>query len=605
MRVLLRLLGYLRHHGRAVALAYLSLGGAIAFTSLTPWMLKHAIDSGIGGRSESALVFAALAILAFSAGKGLCAYLQSYLGEYLSQTVAYDLRRDFYGKVQSLSFAFHDQVETGQMMSRATVDVDVSRQFLSMGLLRAVYTFGLAVAIGVIMVTMSWRLAALVFLTIPVVGGLSAIFTRRTRPLWNQVQQQVGVETSVLQESIAGIRAVKAYGQEHRQYERFRGANWAVREISLRANRIAAFNQPFLLYVLNLISLAILWYGGHLVVGSALTIGTLVAFTEYQVQLAAPVRTLGFLLNLATRAASAGERIFEIIDRPSEVQEAPHARPLDAVRGRVRYEHVSFAYGSADRPVVEDIEIDAQPGQTIALLGPTGSGKTTILHLLPRFYDATSGTITIDGTDIKDVTLESLRRAVGVVLQDVFLFNATIRENIAYGKPGATQEEIERAAQIAQIHDFIVSLPDGYDTWVSERGVTLSGGQKQRIAIARTLLMDPKVLVLDDSTSAVDMETEYLIQQALAELIKGRTSFVIAHRLRTVKQADQILVLDGGRIVQRGRHEELVRQPGLYQEIYHLQLRDQEEADGRRQAAGGSIGRDALGRAPLEVATDD
>ncbi|HEX5503293.1 MAG TPA: ABC transporter ATP-binding protein, partial [Thermomicrobiales bacterium] len=585
MRVLLRLLGYLRHHLRAVALAYASLAGAIVFTSLTPWMLKHAIDAGIGGHSEGALVFAALAILAFSAGKGFCAYCQSYLGEYLSQAVAYDLRRDFYGKLQSLSFAFHDEVETGQMMSRGTVDVDVSRQFLSMGLLRSVYTFGLAIVVAAIMLTLNWQLALLVFLTIPVVGVLSAIFTKRTRPLWNQVQQQVGVETSVLQESIAGIRAVKACGQEGRQYERFRGANWAVREISLRANRIAAFNQPFLLYVLNLISLAILWYGGHLVVGGALTIGTLVAFTEYRAQLAAPVRTLGFLLNLATRATAAGERIFEVIDRPSDVQEAPHARPLGAVRGHVRYERVSFAYGGADRAVVADIAIDARPGETIALLGPTGSGKTTILHLLPRFYDATAGTITIDGTDVKGVTLESLRRAVGVVLQDVFLFNATIRENIAYGKPGATQEEIERAARIAQIHDFIVSLPDGYDTWVSERGVTLSGGQKQRIAIARTLLMDPRVLVLDDSTSAVDMETEYLIQRALAELIKGRTSFVIAHRLRTVKQADQILVLDEGRIVQRGRHDDLVRQPGLYQEIYHLQLRDQEDAVDSRQSS--------------------
>ncbi|HEU5327351.1 MAG TPA: ABC transporter ATP-binding protein [Thermomicrobiales bacterium] len=578
MRILVRLLGYLRGHLVAVTLAYLSLAGAVVFTSLTPWMIKHAIDAGIQQHSERALVISALAIVGFSAGKGLCAYLQSYLGEYLSQTVAYDLRRDFYQKVQTLSFAFHDEVDTGQMMSRATVDVEVSRQFLSMGLLRSVYTFGLAIVVAVIMWTMNWQLALLVFLTIPIVAVLSTNFSKRTRPIWTQVQQQLGVETSVLQESITGIRAVKAYGQEESQYQRFRAANWAVRELSLRANQIAAFTQPFLLYILNAISLAILWYGGHLVLGGSLTIGTLVAFTEYRAQLAAPVRMLGFMLNLATRAISAGERIFEIIDRPSEVQDAPHAQPLGRVRGHVRYEHVTFGYAQLDRPVVEDICIDARPGETIALLGPTGSGKTTVLHLLPRFYDATGGQITIDGFDIRDVTLESLRQTVGVVLQDVFLFNATVRENIAYGKPSATQAEIERAARIAQIHDFIVSLPDGYDTWVSERGVTLSGGQKQRIAIARTLLMNPAVLVLDDSTSAVDMETEYLIQQALAELIKGRTSFVIAHRLRTVKQADQILVLEGGRIVQRGRHEELLAQPGLYQEIYHLQLRDQEEA---------------------------
>src|SRR4051794_28424233 len=535
MRVLLRLLGYLRNHLKIVGLAYLSLAGAIAFTALTPWMLRHAIDAGIQHHSRGALVASGLAIIAFSIGKGLCAYLQSYLGEYMSQTVAYDLRRDFYEKVQSLSFAFHDQVDTGQMMSRATVDVDVSRQFLSMGLLRAAYTFSLAVVVATIMLVMNWRLALLIFAAIPMVSALSIAFTRRTRPLWAQVQQQVGVETSVLQESISGIRTVQAYGQEERQFERFRAANWAVRELSLKANRIAAFNQPFLLYVLNLIALGILYYGGHQVLGGTLTIGTLVAFTEYQAQLAAPVRTLGFLLNLGTRAASAGARLFEIIDRPSEVSDAPDARPLGAVRGHVRYEGVTFGYAQMERPVVADITIDARPGETIALLGATGSGKTTILHLLPRFYDATGGRITIDGADIREVTLESLRRNVGVVLQDVFLFNATIRENIAYGKPEATQDEIERAARVAQIHDFILSLPDGYDTWVSERGVTLSGGQKQRIAIARTLLMDPRVLVLDDSTSAVDMETEFLIQQALAELIKGRTSFVIAHRLRTIK----------------------------------------------------------------------
>jgi len=585
MRVLFRLLGYLRGHLGAVVLAYFGLAGGIAFTSLTPWVLKTAIDSGIQARDQTVLVISAIAVVGFSVGKGIFAYLQSYMGEYLSQQVAYDLRRDFYLKAQSLSFSFHDQMETGQMMSRATVDVDVTRMFLSMGLLRATYTFGLVIVVAAIMVSMNWQLALLVFLTIPVIAGLSTVFAQRVRPLWAQVQQQVGVETSVLQESIVGIRAVKAYAQEDRQYERFRAANWAVREKSLQANRLAAFNQPFLLYVLNLVSLAILWYGGSLVLGGSITIGVLVAFTEYRSQLAMPLRMLGFLLNLATRAVSAGERIFEIIDMPSEVQESPNAQPLKDVKGHVRFEGVAFGYSKKSPPIIADITIDAKPGETVALLGPTGSGKSSVLNLLPRFYDATAGKITIDGVDIKDVTLESLRQNVGVVLQDVFLFNATIRDNIAYGKPGATQEEIERVARIAQIHDFIQSLPEGYDTWVSERGTTLSGGQKQRIAIARTLLMDPKVLVLDDSTSAVDMETEYLIQQALAELIKGRTSFIIAHRLRTIKQADQILVLQNGRIVQRGRHEDLAQQAGLYREIYQLQLQEQEEVPASSQVA--------------------
>jgi ATP-binding cassette subfamily B protein len=586
MKILIRLLGYLRSHKVPVTLGYTGLFGSIAFGALTPWMLKWAIDAGIdptgGHGSERTLLIAGLAIVAFSVGRGACSYLQTYMGEVIAQKVAFDIRRDFYERVQRLSFSFHDQIETGQLMSRATVDVDNCRQFLSMGLLRAVYTFGLFIVVAFIMLLANWQFALLTFVSIPLVGLVAVYMSTKTRPLWAEVQQQMGVETSVLQESITGMRVVKAFAQEDRQFERFQAANWSVRERSLTANRIAAFNQPFLMYILNAITLVILLYGGHLVMGGSMTIGTMFAFIEYRGQLAAPVRTLGFLVTMGTRAAAAGQRIFEIIDTVSEVTESPGARPLEEAKGSVRFEDVSFSY-SRRAPVVHDIDIDAKPGETIAVLGATGSGKSTLLNLLPRFYDVTGGRITIDGVDIRDVTIESLRRNVGVILQEVFLFTATIRDNIAYGKPDATQEEIEAAARIAQIHDFIVSLPDGYNTWVGERGMTLSGGQKQRVAIARMLLLDPKILVLDDSTSAVDMETEFFIQQALTNLIKGRTSFVIAHRLRTVKEADQILVVDQGRIVQRGRHEELVNQEGLYQEglyqeIYRLQLRDQEEA---------------------------
>ncbi len=577
MKILIRLLGYLRNHKVPVALGYTGLFGSIAFGALTPWMLKWAIDSGIGGGSERTLFIAGLAIVGFSIAKGACSYLQSYMGELIAQKVAFDIRRDFYERVQRLSFSFHDQIETGQLMSRATVDVDNCRQFLSMGLLRAVYTFGLFIVVAFIMLLANWQFALLTFVSIPLVGLVAVYMSTKTRPLWAEVQQQVGVETSVLQESITGMRVVKAFAQEDRQFQRFQAANWSVREKSLKANRIAAFNQPFLMYILNAITLVILLYGGHLVIGGSMTVGTMVAFIEYRGQLAAPVRTLGFLVTMGTRAAAAGQRIFEIMDTVSDVTESPNARPLPDAKGHVRFENVSFSY-SRRAPVVHDIDIDAKPGETIAVLGATGSGKSTLLNLLPRFYDVTAGRITIDGVDIRDVTIESLRRNVGVILQEVFLFTATIRDNIAYGKPDATQAEIEEAARIAQIHAFIASLPDGYDTWVGERGMTLSGGQKQRVAIARMLLLDPKILVLDDSTSAVDMETEFLIQHALAALIKGRSSFVIAHRLRTVKEADQILVVDQGRIVQRGRHQELINQPGLYQEIYRLQLRDQEEA---------------------------
>ncbi len=582
-------MGYLRNHKIPVTLGYLGLGGSIAFGALTPWMLKWAIDTGIGGGNKRTLFIAGAAIVAFSIGKGVCSYLQTYMGERIAQSVAYDIRRDFYERVQNLSFSFHDQIETGQLMSRATADVENCRQFLSLGLLRAVYTFGLFFVVAAIMLLTNWQFAALTLLSVPLVGLVAVYMSSKTRPLWNEVQQQTGVETSVLQESITGIRVVKAFGQEDRQFERFQQANWSVRERSLAANRIAAFNQPFLAYILNGITLIILLYGGHLVLSGSLTIGTMVAFMEYRGQLAQPVRTLGFLVTMGTRSASSAARIFEIMDTVSDVSERPDAVALENVEGRVRFEEVAFSY-SKRAAVVDDINIDAKPGQTIAVLGATGSGKSTLLNLLPRFYDVTSGRITIDGVDIRDVQLESLRRNVGVILQEVFLFTATIRDNIAYGKPDATQEEIEEAARIAQIHPFIQSLPDGYDTWVGERGMTLSGGQKQRVAIARMLLMDPRILVLDDSTSAVDMETEFLIQQALADLIVGRTSFVIAHRLRTVKEADQILVLDKGRIVQRGTHAELVEEEGMYRDIYRLQLKDQEEAmaEGALTTAGGA-----------------
>jgi ATP-binding cassette subfamily B protein len=567
MRNLVRLVAYMRYHRRGVAAGFAALIGSVLFSSLTPWLLKEAIDAGIGTRDRRALVLAALAIIVFSVGRGFFSYLLSYIGESLSQHVAYDLRRDFYERVQSLSFGFHDQVETGQLMSRATVDVEASRMFLGQSLLRFVYTFVLVIAVAGIMLVLDWRLGLLTLLTIPATMAVSYVVSKRTRPLWLQVQQQIGIETSV----------VKVFAQEDQQYERFRGANWAVRERSLIANRIAAFNQPFLLFILNTVTVLILLYGGREAIGGAITIGTLVAFVEYRSQLAVPIRQVGILVNQAARASSAAERVFQVIDALSEVKDAPDARPLTVVKGHVRFDHVTFAYSSG-HTVLSDVSIDAQPGQMIALLGETASGKTTLINLLPRFYDITSGAITIDGVDIRSVTLESLRRNVGVVLQEPFLFSATIRDNITYGKPDATQEEVEAAARAAQLHDYIVSLPEGYDTWVAERGASLSGGQKQRIAIARMLLIDPRVLVLDDSTSAVDMETEYLIQEALARLMEGRTSFVIAHRLRTAKRADQVIVLEQGRIVQRGTHEELINQPGFYRETYELQLQDETDS---------------------------
>lgn len=579
MRNLIRLVAYMRFHRLGLAMAFIALVGSVVFTSLTPWVLKEAIDVGIYAHKREALLISAAAIIVFSIGRGFFAFLLFYTGESLSQHVAFDLRRDFYERVQTLSFAFHDQVETGQLMSRATVDVENSRMFLGQSLFRFVFTFVLLFAVAGIMLALDWRLGGLTLLTVPATMGVAYWVSKRTRPLWLEVQQNIGIETSVLQESITGIRVVKAFAQEMAQFGRFRDANWAVRERSLVANRIAAFNQPFLLFILNTITVLILVYGGREAITGAITVGTLVAFIEYRAQLAVPIRQVGVLVNQGSRASSAAERVFQVIDTLSEVREAPDARPLENVQGHVRFQDVSFAYSSGHQ-VLDGVDIDAPPGKMIALLGETASGKSTLINLLPRFYDVTGGAISIDGVDIRKITLESLRAIVGVILQEPFLFSATIRQNIVYGKPEATQEEIEAAARAAQVHEYVMSLPDGYDTWVGERGSTLSGGQKQRIAIARMLLIDPRVLVLDDSTSAVDMETEFLIQDALAHLMEGRTTFVIAHRLRTAKRADQVIVLEKGRIVQQGTHEQLICEPGFYRETYELQLEDEETARG-------------------------
>ncbi len=584
--VLIRLLTFLRPYTARLLLAALCVFAASAFVLVQPKLIGWAVQLGVQRSSDKhLLVVAAGAILAASILRGLFTFGQSYLGEWLSQHVAFDIRNAIYERLQRLSYAYHDKAQIGQIMSRATQDVEGVRFYISMGLLRLVYTAVLLVVALVLMALADLRLALASWVFLPLIATISIVSQSKLRPVWMRVQDQQGRMSTVLQENLSGMRVVKSFAREAFESAKFWKEIEALFKDSYYTNRVMARVSPLMTALGSLAIVTTIWYGGHEVARGHLTIGDLTAFLFYLQLLQMPVRSLGFIVNIVARATSSGQRIYEILDAESAVKEKPDAIELKDVKGHVRFEDVSFGY-DAISPVLRHITFEARPGEMVALLGPTGSGKSTIVNLLPRFYDVTGGRITIDGIDIRDVTLASLRRSIGIVQQDVFLFLDTIRENIRYGRPDATDEEVIQAAKIARIHDFIMSLPDGYDTWVGERGVTLSGGQKQRIAIARTLLLNPAILVFDDSTSSVDMETEYLIQQALAELMRGRTTFVIAQRLRTVERADQILVLRRGEIVERGRHEELLAKGGLYRQIYDLELREQEEAFQRSLRAG-------------------
>ena len=587
LRVAWRLLRFAVPYWRGLLVILAAIIGTGVFAIALPQLLIWAIDSGLGvdvvdgittvDVDESLLLVAALALLGAALMRGLFQFVQSYLGESVAQAVAYDLRTKLYDRLQSLSFAYHDDAETGQIMSRATQDVEAVRLFINLGGVRLLFTALFLTAIVAIMFVISWILALAVWAFMIVIAVRSIIIARQLRPVWLNVQDGQAQLGTVLQEALTGIRVVKAFAREEHEGRKFRRRAEFLFRHSYRASIIQAINTPLMTALWMGSLVATIWIGGVQVSNGSMSLGELTGFLIYIQLLQMPVRSLGFMVTMVPRAAAAGARIFEILDQESDVQERPGAMPPQDPQGHVRFEGVSFAYDPR-APVLERIDLDARPGEIVALLGPTGSGKSTIVNLLPRFYDVTAGQVTLDGVDVRDLTLDGLRSQVAIVQQDVFLFSDTLRRNIAYGRPSATEEEIQAAGKVARIHDFIMSQPDGYDTWVGERGATLSGGQKQRIAIARALLMDPRVLIFDDSTSSVDTETEFEIQQALSALMQGRTTFIIAHRLRSVREADTILVLDQGRIVERGQHDGLLAKGGLYREIYDLEMRDIEEA---------------------------
>ncbi len=570
--VLIRCYRFLAPYWRYVAGAYLTLLLIDGFNLAVPQFIRWMIDRGMSGGDKTLLTTSVLALIGMTVFKGLFTYFQGRWSEVASQNVAYDVRNALQNKLTLLSFSFHDQAESGQLLSRAVQDVDRIRFLTGRATQRILDGVVMGIGTAVLLWNMNPHLALLVILTLPLLAHRAYYLGSKLRPLSLAIQNQLGVMTSRIEQNLRGMRVVKAFAQEKAEVTRFDKENEQWFDLSNQNARVQSINTPLLDLLSNLGMVMIVWYGGTLAIRGELTLGELVAFTTYLSQMYNPVRQLGNIIPAIAMAGAAAQRIFDILDAIPDVRTDRGAKPLAAVRGGVTFEHVSFAY-SGTHKVLEDIQVDVAAGEIVALLGATGSGKSSIINLIPRFYDPTQGRILIDGQDIRHVTLQSLRSQVGMVLQETTLFVGSLYENIAFGRQNASRAEVMAAAQAAQAHDFIAQLPGGYDTMVGERGVTLSGGQKQRIALARALLTDPRILILDDATASVDSETERLIQQALDTLMENRTTFVIAHRLSTVRRADLILVLEHGRIVARGKHEELLRSSPLYAEVFARQLR--------------------------------
>ena len=522
--------------------------------------------------AERLLITSALAILVFAIVRGVFAFLQTFTAERNSQSVAFDMRNELFAKIQGLSFSYHDRNQTGQLMIRATDDVEKVRLFIGQGLLMGAGAIILLAGTLVILFSTNVRLTLIALPILPIALVLVMIFGSRLGPMFVKIQKRLDKLNTVLQENLSGIKVVKAFTREKSEERKFDDAADSLMDQHIYVARFFSLLFPLMLLIASLGQAIVLYFGGREMISGMLTLGEWQEFSIYLVFLFFPAAQLGMIITQMSQASASATRIFEILDTKNEVTDKPDATALPQIEGRVKFEDVSFRYFNSGEPVLKDVNIDIEPGMTVALLGATGSGKSTIINLLPRFYDPSEGRITFDGYDLRDLQIDSLRSQIGIVLQETTLFAGTIRDNISFGKTDATFDEIEAAAKAAAAHEEIIAFPEGYDTPVGERGTTLSGGQKQRVAIARALLLDPRILILDDSTSSVDLATEVKIQDALDELMRGRTSFVIAQRISTVINADLILILEKGEIVARGNHEELLETSEIYADIYSSQL---------------------------------
>ena len=570
MQILLRLAGYLKPYLSIAFLNLLCSLMAIVLGMASPWLQKLVIDQGIIAGQYHLILHLTLLLAGFAAAKGLTNYFVSYLQELIGLKVTVDLRCELYQHLQKLSHSFYDKTQTGELMSRLVSDVEVTRAFLAVALNRLVVIITTITMIFITIWRLDWRLTLLSLVLSPFLLLVALRVHRKLKPVWLSIHKQMASLTTVVQENITGVRVVKSFARENYEVAKFDHENKGALEKHLELARIWARSFPLMDFLMEASVAIFVWFGAREVIWGRLSLGSFVAFNAYLWALITPLRQLGWVVNMFGQATTAGQRLFEILDTKVEIKDSPEARAAK-IKGKVEFRNVSFAF--AGQPVLRNIELTVPAGSTVGIIGATGAGKSTLVNLLARFYEPQEGEILIDDCNIRDFKLESLRSQIAFVPQETFLFSASIRENIAYGRPDASLEDVRRVAEIAQATEFITEFPDGYGTKVGERGVGLSGGQKQRIALARALLLDSPILILDDATSSVDMETELEIQQALRKVIGARTTFIIAQRLSAVKDADQIIVLDHGRITERGTHEELLAKGGYYAKLYNLQFR--------------------------------